>query len=124
LRPSSTPEFQAARSSLFAFEHCDCLTMASTKGEVTPIAIVGMSCRLPGEVMSLDDFWRLMCRSRNGWSKIPGDRFNKDAYHHPNAEKTGSINSEGGYFLKQDLSLFDAPFFRITKEEAQAMGEF
>ncbi|KAF9873041.1 putative polyketide synthase [Colletotrichum karsti] len=85
------------------------------------IAIVGMSCRLPGEASSLDDFWRLMCRSRSGWSTIPEDRFSKDAYHHPSAERTGGINSEGGYFLKEDLSLFDAPFFRITKEEAQAM---
>lgn len=28
------------------------------------------------------------------------------------------INVEGGYFIEEDLSLFDAPFFNMTGEEA------
>lgn len=88
-----------------------------------PVAVVGMSCRLPGDVSTLDDFWTLMSRARSGWSEIPKDRFSKEAYWHPNPEKKGCFNSTGGYFLKQDISKFDAPFFNMTQAEAQAMGK-
>lgn len=89
-----------------------------------PIAIVGMSCRLPGEVSTLDDFWRLMSRARSGWSEIPKNRFNKDAFWHPNPGKQGCFNCVGGYYLDRDISAFDAPFFNITQQEALAMGEY
>lgn len=88
----------------------------------TPIAIVGMSCRLPGDVSTLEEFWRLMSRARSGWSEIPKERFSKDAYWHPNPEKKGCFNTAGGYFLNQDLACFDAPFFNITAQEAQSLG--
>jgi acyl transferase domain-containing protein len=87
-----------------------------------PIAVVGMSCRLPGGILSLDDFWMLMSRARSGWCEIPDDRFSKDAYWHPDPEKKGCFNNVGGYFLKHDISTFDAQFFNITQAEAQAMG--
>ena len=91
-------------------------------GQPEGIAIVGMSCRLPGDVSSPDDFWQLMSLSRSGWSEIPPERFTKEAYHHPNPAKKGTFNNTGGYFLKQDPALFDAPFFNITQQEAEAMG--
>lgn len=91
--------------------------------QLAPIAVVGMSCRLSGDVSSLDEFWQLMTRARCAWSEIPPERFSKDAYHHPNPAKMGAFNAGGGYFLKQDPALFDAPFFNITQAEAEAMGE-
>jgi len=87
-----------------------------------PIAIVGMSCRLPGHVSTLDGFWTLMSRARSGWCEIPKDRISKEGYWHPNPEKKGCFNSLGGYFLQHDISEFDATFFNITQAEAQAMG--
>ena len=92
--------------------------------KVMPIAIVGMSCRLSGDVSNLDDFWTMITRSRDGWCPMPEDRFTSDAFYHPNPQKKGCFNQTGGYFLQQDLSKFDAPFFQITEEEAKAMGEF
>ncbi len=92
------------------------------QGQVMPIAVIGMSCRLSGDVSSLDNFWEMMTRARCGWSEIPEDRFSKDAYYHPNPAKQGAFNTIGGYFLKQDPALFDAAFFNITQAEAEAMG--
>ncbi|ROV97002.1 hypothetical protein VSDG_04049 [Cytospora chrysosperma] len=86
-----------------------------------PIAIVGMGCRLPGDVSSPEDFWEMICRGRNGWSEIPENRFSAAAYTHPNPEKKGTFNARGGYFLQSDPSMFDAPFFNITRAEAEAM---
>lgn len=88
-----------------------------------PIAIVGMSCRLPGDVSTPGEFYRMLCRKRSGWSTIPPERFSAKAYHHPNPDKKGCFNSQGGYFIKNDISMFDAGFFDITKKEAESMGK-
>lgn len=89
---------------------------------LTPIAIVGMGCRLSGNVSSLEEFWEMVCRGRQGWSEIPEHRFSAAAYSHPNAERKGAFNARGGYFLENDPAMFDAPFFNITRAEAEAMG--
>ncbi|KAK4144337.1 uncharacterized protein C8A04DRAFT_36790 [Dichotomopilus funicola] len=80
-----------------------------------------MSCRLPGNVSTVEEFWQMMSRGRCGWSEIPRERFSTDAYHHPNPAKKGCFNAKGGYFLSQDPALFDAPFFNLTRPEAEAM---
>ncbi|KAH7327102.1 beta-ketoacyl synthase domain-containing protein [Rhexocercosporidium sp. MPI-PUGE-AT-0058] len=86
-----------------------------------PIAIVGMGCRLPGDVSTPDEFWELCSRVRSGWSPIPKSRFNHEAFHHPNPDKAGCYNPKGGHFLEEDIGLFDAPFFNITEKEAISM---
>jgi hypothetical protein len=86
-----------------------------------PIAIVGMSCRLPGNVSTPDEFWELCSRARSGWSEIPKERFESASFQHPNPGKGGCFNAVGGNFLKEDLGLFDAPFFSLTAQEATSM---
>ena len=86
-----------------------------------PIAIVGMSCRLPGNISTPDEFWELCSRARSGWSKIPKERFENASFYHPNPGKGGCFNAVGGNFLKEDLGLFDAPFFSLTAQEATSM---
>lgn len=86
-----------------------------------PIAIVGMSCRLPGNVSTPDEFWELCSRARHGWTEIPKERFENATFHHPNPGKGGCFNAIGGNFLKEDLGLFDAPFFSLTAQEATSM---
>ncbi|KAK3172947.1 Type I Iterative PKS [Lepraria neglecta] len=86
-----------------------------------PIAIVGMSCRLSGDVSTLDDFWTLLARSRDGWCSTPADRFSHGAFYHPNPQKRGCFNQKGGYYMNHDVAKFDAPFFHIAKQEAMAM---
>jgi hypothetical protein len=83
-----------------------------------PIAIIGMSCRLPGSVSTPDEFWELLARSRTGFSPIPASRFSADRFFHPNPGKSGTTNARGGNFLTQDLTAFDAPFFGFTQQEA------
>jgi hypothetical protein len=83
-----------------------------------PIAIIGMSCRLPGSVSTPDEFWELLARSRTGFSSIPASRFSADRFFHPNPGKSGTCNARGGNFLTHDLTAFDAPFFGFTQQEA------
>src|SRR5687768_11939071 len=64
-----------------------------------PIAIIGMSCRLPGSVSTPDEFWELLARSRTGFTGIPANRFSANRFFHPNPGKSGTTNARGGNFL-------------------------
>lgn len=86
-----------------------------------PIAIVGMSCRLPGNVATPGEFWEMLARARSGYSEIPKERFEVGPFHHPNPGKAGCANPVGGHFLNVDLESFDAPFFSLTEKEAISM---
>ncbi|KAL2265959.1 hypothetical protein VTJ83DRAFT_5311 [Remersonia thermophila] len=86
-----------------------------------PIAIVGMACRMPGNVSTPAEFWELCARARTGWTEIPKERFDSSRFHHPNQGKGGTLNPVGGNFLNVDLSAFDAPFFGLTEKEAISM---
>ncbi|KAH7032589.1 uncharacterized protein B0I36DRAFT_373300 [Microdochium trichocladiopsis] len=90
--------------------------------QLEPIAVVGMACRLPGEVGSAGDFWDLMMKKRTGHTpRVPSSRFNIDAHYHKNNSRPGSFNVLGGYFLEEDLTGFDPAFFGITPIEARWM---
>ena len=58
-----------------------------------PIAIVGMSCRFPGEADTPEGFWNLLARGESAWSKIPKNRFDVDAYYHPFTEREGAVSA-------------------------------
>jgi hypothetical protein len=86
-----------------------------------PIAIVGLACRMPGNVSTPAEFWELCTRARTGYTEIPKERFNKERFYHPNPGKGGASNPIGGNFLNVDLAAFDAPFFGLTEKEAISM---
>ncbi|ORY63888.1 putative polyketide synthase [Pseudomassariella vexata] len=89
-----------------------------------PIAIVGMSCRLPGSVSSPSEFWELCARARSGYTPtIPSSsRFSNATFQHPNPDKAGCYNPVGGHFIDHvDLAAFDAPFFSLTEKEVVSM---
>ncbi|KAH8664734.1 polyketide synthase [Xylariales sp. PMI_506] len=85
------------------------------------IAVVGLACRFPGDAATPDDFFEMLVQGREAWSKIPKDRFDVDAFHHPSRERPGSLVTKGGYFLKEDVSKWDAAFFATTATEARAI---
>jgi acyl transferase domain-containing protein len=53
--------------------------------------------------------------------EVPKSRFNADAFYHPNPGKSGTIHGKGGYFLQNDIRLFDNAFFGINNLEAKYM---
>ncbi|KAK2603263.1 hypothetical protein N8I77_009734 [Diaporthe amygdali] len=96
--------------------------MGDTFGDATaPIAIVGVSGRFPGDASSPDNLWQLISKGRSALAEVPRDRYNIDAFYHPSADHQGTHNARGGYFVREDVATFDAPFFRITAQEAHAM---
>ncbi|CAK41688.1 uncharacterized protein An13g02920 [Aspergillus niger] len=57
---------------------------------------------------------RMMVEGRGAWSAISASRWNYSAYFHPDHARHGTINVHAGRFLTEDMSLFDAPFFKLT----------
>ncbi|EPE25381.1 Thiolase-like protein [Glarea lozoyensis ATCC 20868] len=93
----------------------------STATAEFPIAIVGMSCRFAGNVTSPSKLWDLCVAGQDGWSPIPESRFDINAWHHEDPQKRGKTNVKGGYFLDEDISLFDAAFFKYSSDNAAAI---
>ncbi|CAG8889072.1 unnamed protein product [Penicillium nalgiovense] len=86
-----------------------------------PIAIVGIGFRGPGDAKNVEKLWEMILTGKEAWSPIPVKRWNSEAFHHPDHARHGTINVEGGHFLEEDVSVFDAPFFNMTSDEAAAM---
>ncbi|MFE5588184.1 type I polyketide synthase, partial [Kitasatospora sp. NPDC056531] len=84
-----------------------------------PIAIVSMSCRLPGGVRGPEDLWQLLADDGDAISEFPTGRGWDDLYD-PDPERPGkSYVREGGFVY--DAEEFDAGLFDISPREALAM---
>ena len=85
------------------------------------VAIIGMSCQLPGGVNTLDKLWDYCAESRCAAGPIPKARFDASKHHHPNGSKPGHFNIDAGSFIQEDIAAFDAPFFNLSEAEAKAI---
>jgi acyl transferase domain-containing protein len=86
-----------------------------------PIAIIGMACRLPGNVNSPDDFWKLLIENKDAIIEIPSERWDLDAYYDANKNAPGKMYVRKGGFLQTPIDEFDAEFFHISRREAEDM---
>ncbi|MCV7442361.1 type I polyketide synthase [Mycobacterium paraense] len=90
------------------------------KAVVTPVAVIGMACRLPGGINSPDLFWEALLRGDDFVKEIPGERWDVDYYYDPEPGVPGRSVCKWGSFL-DNVGDFDPEFFGITEKEATAM---
>ncbi|KAH9230788.1 hypothetical protein K456DRAFT_1727160 [Colletotrichum gloeosporioides 23] len=86
-----------------------------------PIAIVGLSARLPGDGDTPERFFESLLAGRSARTEVPSERYNANAFWHPDAERSGATRVRHGHFLKGSIKAFDAPFFSITPTEAKSI---
>ena len=86
----------------------------------SPIAVIGMACRLPGGIDSPEQLWEALLRGDDLVTEIPADRWDADEYYDPQPGAPGRTVCKWGAFL-DDVAGFDPEFFGITEKEATAM---
>jgi len=77
----------------------------------TPVAIVGMACRLPGGLDDPEALWRFLRDGRTAVAPAPTDRWPADDVAEP---------VPPGAFLDDPFG-FDAPFFQVSPREARLL---
>ncbi len=87
------------------------------RADRSDIAIIGASCSLPGGITSIREFWEHLKKGASGITELPEGRFDWPTEIDPLREHQG-INLGG--FL-EDITSFDASFFRISPNEAESM---
>ncbi|WP_165777742.1 type I polyketide synthase [Amycolatopsis antarctica] len=85
-----------------------------------PVAIVAMSCRLPGGVRSPEDLWRLLVRGGDAIGDPPTDRGWDLGDRHPTDTGPAGGRVRAGGFV-EGATEFDAAFFGISPREARTM---
>ena len=81
------------------------------------IAIIGMGFRLPGDAETADQFWSLLIEGRDAIGPVPDDRWDLEAYFHPDPARPGKMYTSAGGYVR-NLDKFDADFFGISPREA------
>lgn len=84
-----------------------------------PVAIIGMSARLPGAT-DLQEFWDNLCAGRDAMAEVPGDRWDWRDYHGP-ADESGEHSYVNRAGFTPHVDCFDARLFALNPKEVRSM---
>ncbi|KAL9029701.1 MAG: hypothetical protein Q9196_002092 [Gyalolechia fulgens] len=82
------------------------------------LAVVGMSCRMPGGAVTPERFWELLVNGVDSHTTVPPDRFDLDAHFDTTMEKENTVGTRFGNFI-DNPGYFDAGFFNMSPREAE-----
>ncbi len=84
-----------------------------------PIAIIGVGCRYPGGITSLDSFEEAVFSGLDAIGEVPAERWNWRHFSEADKNDGDTPGRWGGFLDKVDV--FDAGFFNIAPVEAAYM---
>ncbi len=118
LERGSGETLKSGKSKISSFQNSE--TIAVHKESLTndqDIAIIGMAFKFPGGATTKEKLWQLLSDKRSAIKTLPDDRWKWPSYIDPDNKHRGI--DKGGFL--DDISSFDAPFFRISPVEAELM---
>ena len=119
--PGSEPDRrELLKTALRAVEEMRARLESVEREASEPIAIIGLGCRMPGNVETPDAFWELLSRGVDAISEVPEHRWNAARYAALGAEFARATPRPRAGFLAH-IDAFDAHFFGIAPREAVTM---
>ena len=124
-RPVSPVDFwqnPTLNSLAYALTHPDSEPAGATPGATgtslnEPIAVIGLGCRLPGDIRGPDALWDFLAARHSAVGTVPDGRWETFDDGSPGAAAALAGTTRWGAFLS-DVAGFDADFFGITPREA------
>jgi malonyl CoA-acyl carrier protein transacylase len=84
---------------------------------MNPIAIIGLSCRLP-KAQDAESFWHLLKNGIDAITEVPNSRWNVEQFYDSSPATPGKMNTRFGGFI-ENVERFDGEFFKISPREAE-----
>lgn len=85
-----------------------------------PIAVIGLGCRVAGNIATPADFWTFLLEGRSDVREVPEERWEPYLRRDPRNAAVLRETTRWGTFL-DDLPGFDAEFFGVSPREAELM---
>ncbi|WP_083410611.1 type I polyketide synthase [Mycolicibacterium rutilum] len=85
-----------------------------------PIAIIGIGCRVAGDIGTPDQFWKFLLDGGSDVREVPAERWEPYLRRDPRNAAVLKDVTRWGTFL-DDLPGFDAEFFGVSPREAELM---
>ena len=95
--------------------------MAIEASTPEPIAVIGLGCRVAGNVATPSDFWNFLLEGRSNVTEVPDERWEPYLRRDPRNAAVLREVTRLGTFL-DDLPGFDAEFFGVAPREAEVMA--
>ena len=99
----------------------DQLQHGPTPPQTAKLAVVGMSCRMPGSAGTPERFWELLVNGVDTLTTVPPDRFDLDAHFDSTMEKDNTVGTRFGNFI-DNPGYFDAAFFNMSPREVRSQA--
>jgi acyl transferase domain-containing protein/acyl carrier protein len=104
------------RNALEALEKMQQKLEASEQSRREPIAVIGVGCRLPGGIMTPEQYWEMLTQGIDAITRMPENRWNASLRGDPGSMAQAPL---GGFL--DGIDQFDASFFGISRREAESM---
>src|SRR5262249_1285392 len=108
------------KRALLAVEDMKARLEATARQPHEPIAIIGMSCHLPGDADTPERFWELLRDKVDAVTEVPPDRFDIDRFYDPVPGTPGKTHTRCGAFVK-DIDKVDPVFAGIAPKNAASI---
>ncbi|KAF7513296.1 hypothetical protein GJ744_009717 [Endocarpon pusillum] len=82
------------------------------------IAICGIGVRLPNGLRTPQQLWHFLLTKGDARSRVPESRYNVSAFYDPTG-KQGTVVTEHGYFMDDDIGTLDTSFFPMPRMELE-----
>lgn len=85
-----------------------------------PVAVIGIGCRFPGGLRSLDALWEALSDGRDCLGTLPAERFDVARYRHDDPAAPGMTYAMRAG-IAGDVRAFDATFWGFSEKEAESL---